>query len=134
MSRSLIQTSNQSTQTVALNSVIAPGTTIRRFGCNLRLSGNGIEVGGAGYYEFDVAVTVVPTAAGTVTVALYKDGVQIPGAIASGSVSTALNPVTLPIITTIRQGCECDGASNITLVLTEGAGTVSNVSLRAVKA
>jgi hypothetical protein len=133
MSRSLIQTSNQSSQTVALNSVIAPGTTIRRFGCNLRLSGNGIEVDGAGYYTFDATVTVAPTAAGTVTVALYKDGVQIPGAVAS-SVGTAGDPVTLTIVTTIRQGCECDGASNVTLVLTEGPGTVSNVSLRAERA
>jgi hypothetical protein len=133
MSRSLIQTSNQSSQTVALNSVIAPGTTIRRFGCNLRLSGNGIEVDGAGYYTFDATVTVAPTAAGTVTVALYKDGVQIPGAVAS-SVGTAGDPVTLPIVTTIRQGCECDGASNVTLVLTAGPGTVSNVSLRAERA
>lgn len=133
MSRSLIQTSNQSSQTVALNSVIAPGTTIRRFGCNLRLSGNGIEVDGAGYYTFDATVTVAPTVAGTVTVALYKDGVQIPGAVAS-SVGTAGDPVTLPIMTTIRQGCECDGASNVTLVLTEGPGTVSNISLRAERA
>ena len=132
MAKSLIQTSNQSSQTVALNSVIAPGTTIRRYGCNLRLSGNGIEVDGAGYYEFDCAVTVAPTTAGTVTVALYKDGVQIPSAVAS-STATAGDPVTLPIITTIRQGCECDGASNITLVLTEGPGTVSNVSIRATK-
>jgi hypothetical protein len=113
--------------------VIAPGTTIRRFGCNLRLSGNGIEVDGAGYYTFDATVTVAPTAAGTVTVALYKDGVQIPGAVAS-SVGTAGDPVTLPIVTTIRQGCECDGASNVTLVLTAGPGTVSNVSLRAERA
>lgn len=132
MSKSLIQTSNQSTQNVAVNSVIAPGTVTRRYGCNLRLSGNGIEVDGAGYYEFDVAVTVAPTAAGTVTVALYKDGVQIPGAIAS-SAATAGDPVTLPIVATIRQGCECDGASNVTLVLTAGPGEVPNVSIRAVR-
>lgn len=133
MGRSLIQTANQSIQTVAENSIINPGSTQRRFGCNLRLSGNGIEVNGEGYYTVDANVTVAPTAIGEVTVALYNNGVQIPGAIASGSVSTAENPVNLSIITTIRQGCCCDSADNITCVLLAGAGEVQNISLRIVK-
>lgn len=133
MGRSLIQTANQSIQTVAENSIINPGSTQRRFGCNLRLSGNGIEVNGEGYYTVDANVTVAPTAIGEVTVALYNNGVQIPGAIASGSVSTAENPVNLSIVTTIRQGCCCDSADNITCVLLAGAGEVQNISLRIVK-
>lgn len=133
MGRSLIQTANQSIQTVAENSIINPGSTQRRFGCNLRLSGNGIEVNGEGYYTVDANVTVAPTAIGEVTVALYNNGVQIPGAIASGSVSTAENPVNLSIVTTIRQGCCCDSADNITCVLLAGASEVQNISLRIVK-
>ena len=133
MSRSLIQVTNQSTQTVALNSIISLGSVLRRFGCNCRLSGNAIEVNGEGYYTIDADVTVVPTAAGAVTVALYNNGVQIPGAIAYGAVSTAGNPVTLCINTTIRQACCCDSADNITMVLIAGAGTVNNVSMRVVK-
>lgn len=133
MSKSLIQTANPSTQTVAANSIISLGSTQRRFGCNLRLSGNAIEVNGAGYYTIDCDVSVAPTAAGAVTVALYNNGVQIPGAIAYGSVSTANNPITLPISTTIRQGCCCDSADNITCVLITGAGVVNNVSLRVEK-
>ena len=133
MSRALIQTANQSAQAVAANSIISLGSTQRRFGCNLRLSGNGIEVNGEGYYTADCCVSVAPTAAGPVTVALYNNGVQIPGAIAYGSVSTAGNSITLPIITTIRQGCCCDSADNLTCVLIEGAGTVRNVSLRVEK-
>ena len=130
MSRSLIQTANQSAQTVAENSIISLGSTQRRFGCNLRLSGNGIEINGEGYYTADCCVSVTPTAVGPVTVALYNNGVQIPGAIAYSSVSTAGNSITLPIVTTIRQGCCCDSADNLTCVLIEGAGTVNNVSLR----
>ena len=133
MGRSLIQTANQSIQAVAENSIINLGSTQRRFGCNLRLSGNGIEVSGEGYYTIDANVTVAPTAIGTVTVALYNNGVQIPGAIASGSVSTAENPVNLSLIATIRQGCCCDSADNITCVLIAGAGNVENIALRAVK-
>ena len=130
MSKSLIQLANQSSQTVAANSIISLGSVQRRYGCNLRLSGNGIEVSGAGYYTVDCAVSVVPEAVGEVTVAIYNNGIQIPGAIAYGAVSTAENPTTLCINTTIRQGCCCDSADNITLVLIEGAGTVENVSLR----
>lgn len=133
MSRSLIQTANQSSQTVAANSIISLGSVQRRFGCNLRLSGNAIEANGEGYYAIDCNVSVAPTAAGGVTVALFNNGVQIPGAIAYGAVSTAGNSVTLPLETTIRQGCCCDSADNITCVLIEGAGTVRNISLRVVK-
>lgn len=134
MSKSLIQVANQSSQAVAINSIISPGSVQRRFGCNCRLSGNAIEVSGEGYYTVEAAVTVAPTAAGTVTVALYNNGVQVPGAIAYGSVSTAQNPVTLPVLGTIRQSCCCDSADTLTLVLLAGAGIVQNVSWRVEKA
>lgn len=133
MGKSLIQTTNQSQQNVAVNSIISLGSVLRRYGCNLRLSGNGIEVTGEGYYKIDSNVSVSPTAAGPVTVALYNNGVQIPGAIAYGSVSTAGNPITLPLETTIRQACCCDSADNITCVLFEGAGVVDNISVRVEK-
>ena len=134
MGKSLIQVANQSTQAVAVNSIISLGSTQRRFGCNLHLSGNGIEVAGEGYYKVDASVSVAPTATGNVTVALYNNGAQIPGAIAYSSVSTAANPTTLSICTTIRQGCCCDSADNLTLVLLAGAGNVQNVSMRVEKA
>ena len=134
MSRSLIQTTNQTSQTVAENGIISLGSVLRRFGCNCRLSGNAIEVTGEGYYKIDANVSVAPTAAGPVTVALYNNGAQIPGAIAYSSVSTAGNSITLPIETTIRQGCCCDSADRITCVLVEGPGTVNNISVRIDKA
>lgn len=133
MAKSLIQVANQSTQAVAVNSIISLGSTQRRFGCNCRLSGNGIEVNGQGYYTVDADVSIAPTATGNITVALYNNGAQVPGAIAYSSVSTAANPVTLSINTTVRQGCCCDSADNLTLVLLEGAGNVQNVSMRVVK-
>lgn len=133
MSRSLIQTANQSSQSVAANSIISLGSVQRRFGCNLRLSGNAIECSGEGYYTVNADVSLAPTAAGPVTVALYNNGVQVPGAIAYGSVSTAGNSTVLPLNTTIRQGCCCDSADNLTLVLLEGPSTVTNVSMRVVK-
>ena len=70
MAKSLIQVANQSFQPVAINSIINLGSTQRRYGSNLRLSGNGIEVSGEGYYAIDCNVAVAPTNAGPVTVAL----------------------------------------------------------------
>ena len=132
MGKSLIQVANQSQQNVAVDSIIDLGSVQRRYGCNCHLSGNGIEIVGQGYYTVDASVSVAPTAAGNVTVALYNNGVQIPGAIAYDS-ATAGSPTNLNIVATVRQGCCCDSADNLTLVLLEGAGIVENVSLRVEK-
>ena len=131
MGKSLIQTTNQTTQTVEENGIISLGSVLRRYGCNCRLSGNAIEIVGQGYYTVDVDVTVIPTAAGAVTVALFNDNVQIPSAIAYGT-GEAESPISFSISTTIRQMC-CDSTDSLTVVLTDGAGQVSNVSVRVAK-
>ena len=133
MSRSLIQVVNQSEQAVTANGIFALGTVQRRYGKDLRLSGNGIEATGTGYFLVDASVSVAPTAAGPVTVALYDNGIQVPGAIAYGTAATAEDPVNLSIVSAIRRGCCCDGADNLTLVLIEGAGNGLNVSMRIVE-
>lgn len=131
MGKSLIQVANPSPQNVAEGGIINLGSVQRRYGCNLRLSGNAIEVNGDGYYTITGIVTVVPTGTGTVTVAICADGDQIPGVIAS-SVGTAASPVTLPLVGTIRQFC-CSSVNNLTCVLVAGAGSVQNISLRVTK-
>lgn len=133
MSKALLQTANTNAQTVAENGIISPGNILRRYGCNCRLNGNAIEVDGSGYYALSGTVTLAPTAAGDVTIALFKNGVAIPGATATSSVAAAGDNVTLPIDTTIREGCCCDGASQVTCVLTAGTSTVTNYSLRVEK-
>ena len=131
MARALLQTTNQTNQTVALNGIIGLGSTQRRFGCNCRLSGNAVELSGEGYYAIDVNVSITPTAAGAVTIAVFQDGVQIPSAIAF-TTGTAAAPEAISIPTTVRLGC-CDGISNITVVVVAGAGVVNNISTRTVK-
>lgn len=133
MSRSLIQTANQSSQSVTAGSVISLGQALRRYGCNCRLNGNAIEIEGAGYYTISGTVTLTPAAVGNATVSLLLNGQPISGATSTGSVSTVGNSVTLPIETTVRQGCNCEGASAITCTLTVGDSTVTNISLRVEK-
>lgn len=132
MSRSLIQTANASEHNVAVNGTIGLGQVLRRYGCNCRLNGDAVEIEGAGYYTISATVTATPTAAGAVSVAVYKDGVAVTAANATQTVATEGDTVTLPLETTVRLNC-CDGASAITLVLTSGAGVVDNVSAKVIK-
>lgn len=133
MSKSLIQTANQSSQSVTAGSVINLGAVLRRIGCNCRLNGNAIEIDGSGYYTVTCSVTLEPVSEGMATVALLKNGTQITGAAASGTASAAGNSIALPIVATVKQGCCCDGASSLTFVLTSGDSTVTNISVRVEK-
>jgi len=130
MSKSAIYTANSSAQNVALNGVINPGTIIRRYGPNLGLSGNAIQIDGPGYYNIQASITAAPTAAGNVTITVYKDGVAIPGATATQSTSVANNPLNLSISSLVREFCSCcDGLSNLTFVLTGTAAAISNIAI-----
>ena len=107
MSKSAIYTANTSTQDVAVNGVITPGTIVRRFGCNLGLAGNAIQIAGAGYYDIDASITLAPTTAGDVTVTAYLDNVAIQGATASSTAADADEIINLSISSVVRQACQC---------------------------
>jgi len=130
MSKSAIYTANMASQDVAIDGVINPGTVVRRFGPNVALSGNAIQICGQGYYDVDASITVAPTAVGNVTITMYKDGVPVQGATATGSTSTADNPINLSITSMVREFCGCcNSISNLTFVLTGTDSEVSNVSI-----
>lgn len=130
MAKSAIFTANTTAQTVAVGGTLSLGSIIRRYGCDLNLNGNSIAINGcndAGYYDVKASVTAAPTAAGTVTVSLFRNGVAVPGATASAA-GAAGSPVALPIAALVREFC-CGEDSALTLVLSGAAATVSNVAL-----
>lgn len=133
MSKSAIYTTNVSAPTVAVGGVIPLGSLIRRYGCDLSLNGNAVNITGgnqsAGYYDVDASLTVAPAAVGTVTVTLFKDGVAVPGATASATAAAANDALDLNITALVRQVC-CAAGSALTLVLTGAAASVDNVALR----
>lgn len=140
MSRSLLQVVNQTIQAVPAvtagntPAILNLGTAVHGYGCNARLSGNAIRIDGQGYYKVDAAITISPTAAGSVVVALYDGNDQVDGAITYATVTTANNTVTVPIIATIKKGCNCDGAGSLTLRVISGvASNVLNVAVRVEK-
>ena len=132
MSKSALYTVMSTATSVAVGGIIPLGTTIRRFGCNIVQDGNVITLRGKGYYLITVSATVNPTAIGNVGISMLKDGVPVTGAIATGSVSTANNSVSLSFIATVRNDCDCD-SSIISLLLNETASSVTNFAVSTVK-
>ena len=126
--KSALYAAMQTPTAVAVDGVIPLGSLIRRYGCDVALNGNAVNITGAGYYDVDASVTVSPAAAGTVTITLYKDGVAVPGATASET-AAANGTVDLSIPALVRQVC-CAAGSALTLMLTGVAATVNNVALR----
>lgn len=126
--KSALYTANTGAQDVSVGGTINLGSIVRRFGKCVSLNGAGITIMDQGYYDVDVSVTSAPTAAGTVTVTLYKDGVEVPGATASATAAAAGNPVNLSISSLIRHFCACSGTT-LTLVLTGAAASVTNVAV-----
>ena len=124
--KSALYAAMQTPTAVAVDGVIPLGSLIRRYGCDVALNGNAVNITGTGYYDVDASVT--STAAGTVTITLYKDGVAVPGATASET-AAANGTVDLNIPALVRQVC-CAAGSALTLVLTGVAATVNNVALR----
>jgi hypothetical protein len=130
MSKSAIYVVNTSVQDVLVDGIINPGTVVRRFGPNLNLAGNAIQVAGAGYYEINASITIAPTAAGDVTVTAYKDGVALQGAVVTGTAAAADDFVNLSISSIVREYCSCcDGLTNLTFVVTGVNSSISNVAI-----
>ena len=119
----------QTPTAVAVGGVIPLGGLIRRYGCDIALNGNAVNLAGTGYYDVDASITATLTAAGAVTVTLYKDGVAVPGATASATAAAANDALDLNITALVRQVC-CSAGSALTLVLTGAAASVENVALR----
>lgn len=131
--KSVLYAAMQTPSAVAVGGVIPLGSLIRRYGCDLSLNGNAVNITGgnqsAGYYDVDASLTVAPAAVGTVTVTLFKDGVAVPGATASATAAAADDALDLNITALVRQVC-CAAGSALTLVLTGAAASVDNVALR----
>jgi hypothetical protein len=124
--KSAIYTGNSASSVLTTGSTVPLGTTVRRFGNSLTQNGNSISITKYGYYEAFVSVTAAPTAAGTISIQMYLNGVPLSSATAAASVTTAGNSVNLCVPAVIR--LYDDTAAALSIVLT-GAATVTNVSL-----
>lgn len=87
---------NTTTQTVPINGLINLGTVYRK-NCKRTRSGlptyvangNSVTLNGTGFYHITATAVGSGTAAGVLTAQLYENGVAIPGAISSSTITTA---------------------------------------------
>lgn len=126
MSKSLIFTSNTSSQSVNAGSAVVLGSVVHRNGCNCYLLNNSIQCKGQGIYSVKSSITLSPTATGNVSVSIYKDGNALAGATATETIATAGDTITLNPFGLFKIVCPCQNTSSITLVVS-GASSVSNV-------
>lgn len=138
MSAGYLYSVNSATQAVGLNGTINMGSSVRRYGCvghtktpYATTSGTTTTLSTCGCDDiyFDVAANfvVTPTAAGTVTITAFQDGVAIPGAVGTATVAAAATTVTIPLVFGVKVP-ECSTSSNITYVLTGAASSVTNAA------
>lgn len=129
---SLLYAANTGSQTLGDGQNINFGTPVRRFGRNLNISGGNVLANGEGYYPVHANVSFRAGAAGTATLQLYENGVAIPGANASATVTstTALQSLYVPTAFKIK----CCEEKTITGAITGVAATVSNAGILVEKA
>lgn len=125
--RSALYTVNPSDQAVAIDGVINPGAIIRRFGNNCSLEGGSIILNGVGYYDVSAEFVIEGTAAGIVTVTLYRDGVPVQGATAEATTASG-GILTLGINAILRETC-CKSRSNLAFVVGGVAANVTNTAI-----
>lgn len=132
MSKSAIYTVNSTPTTITPNDIIPLGATNRRFGCNILQDGNTITLSGKGYYLITVSSTITPLVIGNVGITMLKDGIEVIGASATGSVSTVGNSVAIPINAIVRNMNDCD-SSIISFVLETTASSIDNFAVSIIK-
>lgn len=129
--KALLLSANTMTQALEDRQIINFGAPVRRYGKNLNVSGGNVVANGEGYYTVDASITATSVLGGIATLQLYANGVPIPGANASTTV-TATDTFSLTVPTAFRIKC-CEEVI-ITANILNLDTVVSNASIRVVKA
>lgn len=126
--KSAIYAVNTSTATIPEGETYQPNTIIRRFGQCCQMANNAMELIGQGYYDIAVTATVIGTAVGNVTMAVYQDGEPVPGMNSSHTVKAIGDTVTLGTSGIVRLYCG-KNISTLTVVIGGQAVTGSNLAI-----
>lgn len=120
--------------TPTLASILADGilplsTIARRRSSAIQQSNDSILLNAPGYYKVSLNITFTAPAAGDVTVELRQDGVAVPGATATETITTATTEVrTISFDVIVRVPC-CGAPSTLTFVNTGVAISSSNIAV-----
>ena len=120
--------------TPTLASILADGiiplsTIARRRSYAIQQSNDSILLNAPGYYKVSINITFTAPTAGDVTVELRQDGVAVPGATATETITTATTEVrTISFDAIVRVPC-CGAPSTLTFVNTGVAISSSNIAV-----
>ena len=141
----IIGLSNTASQTVLTGGTINVGPTYRQFskskcGKTYTAANGGVTIQKSGFYHVTATLVGAGTAAGDVTVQLFQNGIAIPAAISTQTITTAdtefrtfVIDYFVPVNNTTILGCETTVASSLTLVNTGVGATFTNVVLNVEK-
>lgn len=130
--KSALYTASTTATTVTLTAaqptaVLPLGTTVRRFGCSVSQSGDGVLLKERGYYEVETNVVITPAAAGTYTVTIFADGSPVQGATQTVT-ATAGATLGINVPAMVRLQC-CDSATTLTLRLSTTATLPATIAV-----
>ena len=132
MAKSLIYTALTTAATPAIGNTVPVGSIVRRKGCGVSADGSVINLTDPGYYDVEIEATVAAAAVGSVVLQLQANGVAVPGATATVSISTANTQVeTIGISAVVRVMCCTDTMLSIRVSGTT-APTISNLAVKVV--
>lgn len=133
--KSLIDVATTTSTAVIANGILPLQTIVRRRGCDINMSGNSVAITdcGSNFYLVTVTVTFTAPAAGVVTLNLQQNGVNVVGATASATVTTAATEVRSLSFSAIVRTFNNNSIDALTVVNSGVAATFSNIDISVVK-
>lgn len=133
--KSLIDVATTTSTAVIANGILPLQTIVRRRGCDINMSGNSVAITdcGSNFYLVTVTVTFTAPAAGVVTLNLQQNGVNVVGATASATVTTAATEVRSLSFSAIVRTFNNNSIDALTVVNAGVAATFSNIDVSVVK-
>ena len=133
MNKSLIYTAYTAGAEIPVGNTVPVGSIIRRYGQCIDATGSAINLTERGYYDVAVSATFTAAAAGNVRLTLLQDGVEVPGATAAETITTAATEIAnIGIVAPVRIQC-CDTSALSVRVDGTTAPTISSMAIKAIK-
>lgn len=123
----LLGTRNFTTQNVPVNGIVNLGSVYRRYCKRINgvktfdFDGNNIVLQQSGMYHVTVTAVVSAPAAGNVTLALYENGIEVPGILSTETITTAdteLRTLTIDYYVLVDSTCVLGNTAVVQKALT----------------
>lgn len=133
--KSLIDVATTTSSAVVANGVLPLTTIVRRRGNDVNLSGNSVALTdcGSNYYLVNVTATFTAPVEGTVTLNLQQNGVNVTGATASTTITTATTEIRSLSFSAIVRTLNNVGIDSLIIVNAGVAATFSNIDMTVIK-